>query len=314
MSNNRVILKRSSVVGKVPSLSSLEYGELALNYADGKLYYRDTEDTIRNLVAGGVSNQSIYRETYTAFEGDDTFVVQYTPPNVDVYINGIRLKPSEYTATSGTNIVLNEACIEGDVVDIIGYVNVAFTDFGVIGDGISFNETEVKVYLSSSSTNQPDTLVYRDSNGNFAANNVTLNSLSIDNEYNFPTQDGDSGQILVTDGQGNLTFIDPFTTGSTIVAESTNPTLIDTIDMGVDRSAEYFITISTGSGFCAFKVILLHDSVDVFWNVSSVVGEDLGLFSAEVNNSMVDVYFTPVYTPTQIKYVKTSIRNTTIGL
>ena len=33
-------LKKSSVAGRIPDSSNLDYGELALNYQDGKLYYK----------------------------------------------------------------------------------------------------------------------------------------------------------------------------------------------------------------------------------------------------------------------------------
>ena len=34
-------LKRSSVAGRVPTTSDLELGEIAINTADGKLFYKD---------------------------------------------------------------------------------------------------------------------------------------------------------------------------------------------------------------------------------------------------------------------------------
>lgn len=44
---NRIVLKKSAVVGKVPLSSDLEYGELALNYADGKIYYKGVDNLVR---------------------------------------------------------------------------------------------------------------------------------------------------------------------------------------------------------------------------------------------------------------------------
>ena len=41
-----IILKRSSVSDASPTISQLEYGELALNYADGKIHYRNSNDEI----------------------------------------------------------------------------------------------------------------------------------------------------------------------------------------------------------------------------------------------------------------------------
>lgn len=46
----KVLLKRSSIAGKIPTAGDLQYGELAINFEDGKLYYKDTSDTIRAFV------------------------------------------------------------------------------------------------------------------------------------------------------------------------------------------------------------------------------------------------------------------------
>ena len=58
---NRIILKKSSVPGKIPVTTAvdadngLEYGELALNYTDGKLYYRNANNSIGQIGGGGGS-------------------------------------------------------------------------------------------------------------------------------------------------------------------------------------------------------------------------------------------------------------------
>ena len=47
--SNQIILKKSSVGAKVPLTTDLAYGELALNYADGKLYYKTSSNTIKSF-------------------------------------------------------------------------------------------------------------------------------------------------------------------------------------------------------------------------------------------------------------------------
>lgn len=42
---NKVQLKKSSVAARVPLTTDVDYGELALNYADGKLYYKKSDGT-----------------------------------------------------------------------------------------------------------------------------------------------------------------------------------------------------------------------------------------------------------------------------
>lgn len=49
---NKIILKKSSVIGKIPQVSDLEYGELALNYADKRLYFKTSDNLIESFVAG----------------------------------------------------------------------------------------------------------------------------------------------------------------------------------------------------------------------------------------------------------------------
>jgi len=44
--SNKIILKKSSVAGKVPQTTDLEYGELAVNYEDGRIYYKTAANTI----------------------------------------------------------------------------------------------------------------------------------------------------------------------------------------------------------------------------------------------------------------------------
>jgi hypothetical protein len=46
---NKIILKKSSVSNKVPLSTDLEYGELALNYSDGKLYFKNASNNIESF-------------------------------------------------------------------------------------------------------------------------------------------------------------------------------------------------------------------------------------------------------------------------
>lgn len=65
MSNN-IILKKSSVGDKVPLASDLEHGELALNFTDGNLFYKNNSNVITTIasnkfvsVAGNVTGGNI---------------------------------------------------------------------------------------------------------------------------------------------------------------------------------------------------------------------------------------------------------------
>jgi hypothetical protein len=51
-----VKIKRSSVAGSKPTTESLEYGELAINYEDGKVFFRKNDDSIQTILATNTSD------------------------------------------------------------------------------------------------------------------------------------------------------------------------------------------------------------------------------------------------------------------
>jgi len=59
--------------------------------------------------------------SFTATAGQTTFTVSYTVGQVDVYYNGSKLAPAEFTATTGTSIVLATAALVNDIIDVVAY-------------------------------------------------------------------------------------------------------------------------------------------------------------------------------------------------
>lgn len=63
--SNQIILKKSSVGAKVPLTTDLTYGELALNYADGKLYFKDSSNAIQFLGSSSAT-ETLSNKTLTS--------------------------------------------------------------------------------------------------------------------------------------------------------------------------------------------------------------------------------------------------------
>jgi len=61
------------------------------------------------------------RTSFTATGGQTTFSVTYTVGYVQVYLNGVLLNASDYTASNGTSIVLATAAGAGDIVETIAF-------------------------------------------------------------------------------------------------------------------------------------------------------------------------------------------------
>ena len=140
---NKVLLKKSSVAGKVPLSTDLDYGEVALNYADGKLYYKSSTNVISTI--GGASSSGftqIDRQSYTATAGQTVFNITYIAPYVDVYLNGVHLSDEDYTASGGTSITLFQAAAAGDQVDLVGFSGTLLTPtVKSNGDVLIYNTT-----------------------------------------------------------------------------------------------------------------------------------------------------------------------------
>lgn len=60
-----------------------------------------------------------YRLEEIATSGKTTFISPYTVGMVDVYVQGVLLSSTDYTATDGTNVILNRPCVAGEVVKVI---------------------------------------------------------------------------------------------------------------------------------------------------------------------------------------------------
>ena len=67
------------------------------------------------------TSSSYSRTNFTATASQTTFTISYTPSRLDVYVNGVLLNPTDYTATNGTTVVLGVACSAGDYVSIMTY-------------------------------------------------------------------------------------------------------------------------------------------------------------------------------------------------
>jgi hypothetical protein len=150
-------------------------------------------------------------QTSTATAGQTSFSFTYNVSYLDVFLNGVKLSSSEYTATNGTTIVLSEAAFAGDILEFHSY-NTAGTGSGSVA---SLNDLS-DVTLSSQSAN--DIVVY---NGSGFVNQQSLNLSGIVTAAQVSTS-GDAsvgGNLTVT---GNLTV-----DGATTIINSTTLTIDD---------------------------------------------------------------------------------------
>lgn len=101
----------------------------------GDIFFNTTDDQMKVYTGsawqslGSTVNGTAARFKYVATAGQTTFTgsdangatLAYDPGYIDVYLNGVHLDPSDYTASSGTSIVLASAAALNDELYIVAY-------------------------------------------------------------------------------------------------------------------------------------------------------------------------------------------------
>ena len=105
-------------------------------------------------------------DTQTATAGQTSFSFTYTVGYLDVFVNGVKLPPSEFTASNGSTVVLDDAAFANDTIEFVSYYNAP----GAIGGAQNLNG------LADVTTTAPvigDTLQH---NGSIFVNDYTVST------------------------------------------------------------------------------------------------------------------------------------------
>jgi hypothetical protein len=168
---NKIILKKSSVPDKAPVANDLDYGELAINYADGKLYYKSSTNTISaftaNITSGGVTSVAATSSDLTisgspiTSAGTLTFALNTVPVSkggtgattANDALNA--LLPSQ-AASTGSVLVTNGTTATWSVLDVSNVMYVTKDGNDTIADGsISKPFLTIGSAMSYINTNYP---------------------------------------------------------------------------------------------------------------------------------------------------------------
>ena len=144
----------------------------------GDLYFDTTANELKVYkssgwaAAGSTVNGTSNRFEYTATAGQTTFSgadssgsnLAYDAGFIDLYVNGIKLANSDFTATSGNSVVLGSAAAVNDIISIVAYgtfqiANISIKDltdtpasFGTAGQALVMNASaNGLVYANASS-------------------------------------------------------------------------------------------------------------------------------------------------------------------
>ena len=234
-------LKRSSISGRAPDTGSLDYGELAVNTYDGVLYLKKNDgngDTvvpiqqvteynlaINNIpITNSTSNNlsGVLRDLDSAINRNKSFEIGADDSTIRT------VNPGESVSFLGSGGITTSTDVEGNVTingpDLSSYVTTTATQSldldsnNITGvDTLRINEngaglrmTNVGAFDNNSGTFRifGSTAVQLLAGGSNGSGISIANSgaITFNNEFTFPTTDGANGQVLVTNGNGTVTW------------------------------------------------------------------------------------------------------------
>jgi len=262
-----------------------------------------TNITITNS-AGGItiaaagSSSTYTRTSFTATSGQTTFSVTYTVGYVEVFLNGVLLNGSDYTATTGTTVVLATGATTGDIVEFIAYTitslgvastanNLAGGSAGVLpyqtASGVtSFSAagTTGQVLLSGG-TGSPTWGTLGPVYGGTGVSNNSANTITFSGNYGLTlTLSGTTSLTFPT--SGTVTALGNSSTGSGSVVLATSPTLV-TPALGTPSSGTLSNTTVDGTNGVGYINIPINSQSTAYTTVASDAGKIIFHPSTDAN-------------------------------
>ena len=218
----------------------------------------------RDISQGTTRTEFVFTATsgQTTFStADDSGSLSYNVGKIDVFLNGIRLAPADFTATNGTSIVLASGANTSDVLFVVSYGTFQVADLG----------TALTADL------------------NIQGNKITGSAVSLDSSGDI-TLDADGADILLSDGG---TEIGRFTNSSSDLVLQTAVSDKDFILKGnddgstitaltVDMSAAGAATFN--NDVTAFSDVILKDDINTIDNALERVQGMRGVFFNRKDN------------------------------
>nr|BAR37698.1 tail fiber [uncultured Mediterranean phage uvMED] len=243
----------------------------------GDLYFDTSSDTLKVYGGSGWQNAGssvngtsarfkyVATSNQTSFSGSDADgnTLAYDSGYIDVYLNGVHLDPTDYTASSGSSVVLASGAATGDILYIVGFgtFNVAAINAANISSG-TLNDARLPTTMAGKTLNtaivNANTLVAR-GDGSSADGKITLNCSQNSHGVAIKSPPHSAGQsytltlpssitngyYLKTDGSGNLSFAE--------VPQPTVPTVAN-VSQTIAPASATTVNI-TGTNFSGIPIV-----------------------------------------------------------
>ena len=198
--------ERYRIASSAPSTSN-DVGDLYFDTSANELkVYKSSGWAAAGSTVNGTANRFEYVATagQTTFSGADanSAVLAYDAGFIDVYLNGVKLANSDFTASTGTSVVLASAAAVNDILSVVAYgtfqlANISIKDltdtpasFGTAGQALVMNSSANALEFANASSAEiygfemfynPSTIniTVTDSGGKYVIDGVSQKTLEL---------------------------------------------------------------------------------------------------------------------------------------
>ncbi|BAQ94163.1 tail fiber protein [uncultured phage_MedDCM-OCT-S35-C6] len=249
--------ERYRVQAGVPS-SSNDLGDLVFDTTAGKLKVFDGSSyALAGSSVNGTSDRFKYVATagQTTFSGADangntlTYDVASGTAFADIYLNGVKLDATDFTATNGTSIVLGSGATVNDILQIVAYGTFTLSSFSAsnLTSGTINNDRLPSPLLTvKGDGSSTDGAIQLNCSQNSHGVKIKSPPHSAGQSYTLTLpQSITNGYYLKTDGTGNLSFAE--------VPQPVVPTVAD-VSQTIAPATATTINI-TGTNFVSIPIV-----------------------------------------------------------
>ena len=204
----------------------------------------------RDISKGTTRTEFVFTATsgQTTFSTDDTSTaLAYAVGKIDVFLNGIRLAPADFTATNGTSVVLASGANTSDVLFVVAFGTFQVSDLGqALTADLNITDqkitgSQIELDCSGDITLDADgaDVIFKDAGTEFgritnSSTDFVLKTAVSDKDFILKGNDGGSEITALTvdmSAAGAATFNNDVTAFSDVILKDD----INTIDNALDR-------------------------------------------------------------------------------
>ena len=314
MANTTLVLKNSGSTGNTPSAADLANGEVAINYADGRLFYKNVY---------GSTSYITNTQSFANISANGSLLLATSPSDTLTLTSANAITVFANTITKTIQFGLNETLItsfvkkSGDTItgDLTISGNLTVANVNVINfTQNAYNKANAANTLAQNAYDYANTL---------AGGTITITNDNTSNVTGYIAfVEATSGNVSsINTSSNNITF-NPSTgtlsvnklsintygnfSANTVLLSNTNMQVIDVFPTANHRSAFYQVQMETGLSYHALNLnIINNDSSANYTTYGDVYNlTPLGNFNVTYNSGNVYVYLTPAVAETYVTFTK----------